>query len=142
MQRCQTLALLFLSLAICSKGQTMPKVGDPAPPILVKHVLQAPVEQISEWRGLGDNAVVLEFWGTWCAPCVAAIPHLNDHAVRFKGRPVRFLAITDEEDWRVRNFLKLKPMASWIGLDTERAIFTAYGVGSLPLTNSVNCYSR
>jgi len=96
------------------------------------------VERIPDWRGLGDNAVVLEFWGTWCAPCVAAIPHLNDLAERFKDRPVRFLAITDEEDWRVRNFLKLKPMASWIGLDAGRATFTAYGVEPLPRTFLIN----
>src|SRR5206468_9176367 len=89
-------------------------------------------------QDFGDKVVVLEFWGTWCGPCVAAIPHLNDLAERFRNRPVQFISITDEEDWRVRDFLKLKPMSSWIGLDPERAIFTAFGVNPLPKTFVIN----
>ncbi len=78
--------------------------------------------------------VVLEFWATWCGPCVAAIPHLNALAEKFKDQPVQFIAITAEDENTVKKFLVKRPIRAWIALDTNKAMNQAYLVGAIPQT--------
>jgi len=81
---------------------------------------------------------VLEFWATWCGPCVAAIPHLNELAERFKEQPVQFIAVTDEDEKVIDPFLKRKPIRAWVGLNTDKSMFKAYGITGIPHTIIVN----
>jgi uncharacterized protein (TIGR03435 family) len=78
--------------------------------------------------------VVLEFWATWCGPCVQAIPHLNDLAEKFRKEPVQFVAITSEDEATVKAFLKKKPINAWVALDTDKAMNNAYGITAIPQT--------
>jgi thiol-disulfide isomerase/thioredoxin len=52
----------------------------------------APEFFVSQWITQPPNAegkvVVLDFWATWCGPCVASIPHMNDLATRFRDSVV------------------------------------------------------
>ncbi len=108
--------------------------GSVAPPIVLEQLLQAPAGARAELADLKGKVVILEFWGTWCGPCVAAIPHLNRLVSEYRNQPVQFLFVTDEEQWRVESFLKLRPIMGWIGLDPRRATFDAYGAEALPKT--------
>src|SRR5205823_5493660 len=111
------LVLLFMAIALDAYGtESGSQIGSPAPEIRVQHVLQGPpASQLA--ASLKGKVVVLEFWATWCAPCIAAIPHLNAVA-ESKPENVVFVAITDEPEDRVRPFLVKHPMSSFIGLDT------------------------
>jgi thiol-disulfide isomerase/thioredoxin len=65
--------------------------GEVAPEIsIVKWVEQAPV-QISGLRG---RVVLLDFWATWCGPCLAAFPHLREWHEKYKDRGLVILGIT------------------------------------------------
>jgi len=115
-------------------GATGPAPGEQAPPIGVEVLLQAPAGATLIWEGLRDKAVILEFWATWCSPCIAAIPHLNELAGEFAGEPVTFLAVSDENQPLVQKFLEQRTIRGWIGLDTDRSVFDAYGVDGIPVT--------
>src|ERR1700744_6269930 len=79
------LCLVVFSLQASSNGG--PKIGD-APPLLgATDLLQAPPGATFDATSLRGTVVVLEFWATWCGPCVAAIPHLNELADQFKDKP-------------------------------------------------------
>jgi thiol-disulfide isomerase/thioredoxin len=109
-------------------------VGEPAPPLTVEQLLQAPEGTAAKWQALKGKTVVLEFWATWCAPCVEQIPHWNALAEKFKSRPIQFIAIGYEDPELIAVFLKQRPMAGWIALDPAAATFKAYGVESVPHT--------
>lgn len=65
--------------------------GEIAPEITIsKWIEQAPV-QISALRG---RVVLLDFWATWCGPCLAAFPHLRGWHEKYKDRGLVILGIT------------------------------------------------
>jgi uncharacterized protein (TIGR03435 family) len=111
-----------------------PKVGEKPPPLGLEKLLEAPAGAKASWAALKGKVVVLEFWATWCGPCVAAIPHLNELADEFKEKPVQFIAITDEDEEIIGAFLKKKPIHAWIGLDTAKSMFKDYRITGIPHT--------
>jgi peroxiredoxin len=62
------------------------------------------VRRLQEYRG---QAVVLNFWATWCEPCLAEMPSLEDLERRLAGRPFKVLAVNfAESEERVQAFLE------------------------------------
>jgi uncharacterized protein (TIGR03435 family) len=111
-----------------------PIVGERPPLLQATELLQAPAGAKMGADSLRGKVVVLEFWATWCGLCVAAIPHLNELAEQFKGRPVQFVAITAEDEATVETFLAKRPIKAWIALDTNKAMNKAYAVTGIPHT--------
>jgi uncharacterized protein (TIGR03435 family) len=119
-----------------------PQIGDYPPAIALERLLQAPEGSKATWAALKGKVVVLEFWATWCGPCVGAIPHLNELADAFKNKPVQFIAITDEDEKIITQFLKRKPIHAWVGLDTDKSMFKEYAVTGIPHTVIVDKKGR
>jgi uncharacterized protein (TIGR03435 family) len=108
--------------------------GAKTPDLAVDAWLQAPPGFQSGWDALRGKVVVVEFWATWCAPCVAAIPHMNQLAQEFHGKDVVFLAITDDPMDKMLSFLKTHTMEAVIGVDTKRANWKSFEIPSIPHT--------
>ena len=133
--------LMMIVLNLAGQDRVL-KVGDTAPALRLSSVLQGKAAFDASWPSLRGKIVVLEFWATWCGPCRGAIPHLNDMFEKFKDKPVEFLSITDEEEWKVKNFLGVWPISGKIGLDLGRATFNAYQVSFIPQTIVVDKNGR
>ena len=43
------------------------------------------------------NIVVVDFWATWCTPCVERFPHMVEMAERYRERGVRFVSMSMED---------------------------------------------
>lgn len=113
-----------------------PRIGNAAPPLELAKLLQAPPGFSVDWNDMRGRVVVLDFWATWCGPCVASLPHWNTLVDTFKGRPVHFIALTDENEELVTSFLKRKPIHSWIGIGALTR--ETYGIRGIPCTVIVN----
>ncbi len=110
------------------------KRGESAPTLSVEQWLEPKDAKVSGWPDLHGQVVVLEFWATWCAPCVAAIPHLNELAEKFEAHGVRFISVSDEDEATVKKFLAKKPIRGWLALDPDKSVFKDYGVSGIPIT--------
>lgn len=111
-----------------------PGPGDLAPALAIEETLNDPADADADWEALKGKATVLEFWATWCAPCVDAIPHLNELENDLSGEDIRFVSVTDEEATTVTPFLESIPISGLVALDLDRSVFQDYGVLSIPTT--------
>lgn len=136
-------ALAILLAAVpAALAQTAPKVGDPAPEMGIERLLQAPAGQKTDLASLRGNVVVLEFWATWCAPCIAAMPHIGGLAKKYEGKPIRFISVSDETPTKVEGFLKRGMLKTWVGIDSDASLLKAYGIRSIPTTIIIDAKGR
>ncbi len=81
------------------------------------------------------KVIVLDFWATWCGPCVKALPTISEVAGKFKDKGVVFYAVNQAEDAEtVRAFLKDQDLDVPVLLDTEGAVGDKYGARAIPQT--------
>lgn len=76
--------------------RTGPKlqIGDAAPALQVGKWLQGePVKAFQK-----DSVYVVEFWATWCGPCIASMPHLDELAQKFQKQGLVVVALTTEDE--------------------------------------------
>jgi uncharacterized protein (TIGR03435 family) len=123
----------LLIAASCAVADDV-KPGDAAPALTFTKLLQAPAGTKVDWPSLHGKVVVLEFWATWCAPCVAEIPILNALVSSLDGAKVQFVSVDDEDPEIVEAFLKKKPISGWLGIDNSGTLFDHYGVSARPTT--------
>lgn len=77
------------------KGPTL-KVGDKAPALEVEKFLKGtPVTKFEEGK-----VYVVEFWATWCPPCLKSIPHLTELQAKFADKGLTIIGVDVSEDRR------------------------------------------
>jgi len=83
----------------------------------------------------GGKVVVVNFWATWCVPCIREIPSFNKLHREFASRGVAVLGVGMDEAGAelVRPFLKKHPMDYVVALGSE-ALSTQYKLDLLPVT--------
>jgi thiol:disulfide interchange protein DsbD len=81
------------------------------------------------------KVVVVNFWATWCVPCIQEIPGFNKLNQQLGGKGLVVLGVSMDEEGaeRVRPFLQKHPMDYLVALGSE-AISKQYGLDELPVT--------
>lgn len=93
----------------------------------------APLEDLTYVKGKPvtfqkDKVYVVEFWATWCAPCLKSIPHLTDVQKRFKDKDVTIIGISNEPVDKVTSFVEKMgdEMDYTVAVETDNKIGNAY----------------
>ncbi|MBU5444097.1 thiol-disulfide oxidoreductase ResA [Paenibacillus sp. MSJ-34] len=108
-----------------------PQVGD-KPPAFSLLGTDGSVHNLEDYKGKG---LVVNFWGSWCEPCVREMPLLEEQSKVWKDRNVVFLGINVGEDqMTVSNFVKQFGVTFPLLLDKEKQTTRKYGIGPLPTT--------
>jgi len=92
---------------------------------------------------LGGKVVLVNFWATWCEPCVEEMPSLQ--RLRDKLGPARFevLAVNYQEgEPRIRTFLQKVPLSFPIVRDTDGGVARAWKVRIFPTTFVVDAEQK
>lgn len=95
---------LVAGMTLVSVAAPSLKVGDPAPKLAPgKWVQGEPVKEFEKGK-----AYIVEFWATWCPPCRASIPHLNETYNKFKDKGLIVIGqdCSERDDSGVATFVK------------------------------------
>jgi thiol-disulfide isomerase/thioredoxin len=113
-----------------------------APPLSLKDLSGEP-QRLESHRG---KIVVLNFWATWCGPCVEEMPMLADIQKRYGGRGVMVIGVSLDEEGsveKVPRFVQKRKInfPVWVGGTTED--LERFGLGeALPATAFIDAEGR
>lgn len=120
--------ILFLLIAISITSnlfsQTSLKAGDKAPTITITdYISNTPKD-----KSLENKYILLEFWATWCAPCLGAVPHMNELRDKYKNRKdLLFISMTYESPEKVLKTLKRIEFTTIVVSDQTEKSHTDFG---------------
>lgn len=117
--------------AILRPGLPAPVIGQTTPDFQLMD-LEGRRIQLSAYRG---KIVVLNFWATWCAPCVEEMPSLNRFQEAFAPQGVVVLAVSvDEDEQALRKFAADHQLKMIVARDPDRLASTSYQTFKYPET--------
>jgi peroxiredoxin len=109
------------------------KVGTPAPRLAVKDV-DGNTLRIDDFRG---RYVLVDFWATWCAPCVAELPRLQAAYAKYHEAGFDVVGVSlDETRAAVQDFIRTRKLP-WRQVHNASCggdFVEAFGVGAIPAT--------
>ena len=136
MRRFSSLAAVSLActylilLSGCYSGTRPPRIGSNAPDFTVQDSQNKVT--LSQYRG---QVVVLNFWATWCPPCVEEMPSLVEMQRRLKAKGVTVLAVSMDVDEKAYNrFLKDHGVNLLTVRDPDQKSNALYGTFKFPET--------
>lgn len=131
---------VFLWIAVthgfAQDGPTI-EIGDKPPDLDMAIVSDNTIGNYS-WDHLQGKAVFLDFWATWCGPCIKSIPHMNNLVQEFEDRDVVFISVSYEPPKVISDFLRKYPMQSIVATDTSFGMFKAFDAWAIPVVVLVN----
>jgi peroxiredoxin len=109
-----------------------PLLGQDAPAFETTDVEGKPIDLKSL---LGKNVIMLDFWATWCGPCVQAMPEVDGVAKKFADKRLVFYGVNEGEDAEtIKEFLKSSELEVPVALDQDQKIGEMYHVSGIPQT--------
>ncbi len=122
--------LLLLALSGCYSGTRPPRIGSAAPDFTVRDADRTVT--LSQLKG---QVVVLNFWATWCPPCIEEMPSLVQMQQQMKAKGVTVLAVSvDVDDSNYRRFLKDHNVNLLSVRDADQKSNALYGTFKFPET--------
>jgi thiol-disulfide isomerase/thioredoxin len=112
-------------------GTDSPLVGT-SPANFLLPQLESGQFRLDEHQG---KIVILDFWATWCGPCVASLPRLMEAAAAYPDDQVVLIAINQQEHAdTIREFLEARKWKLNVALDRTGKIGRQFGVTAIPQT--------
>lgn len=102
---------------------------------------KAPELKFTEWinnaKGnaiLQDQHIILEFWATWCSPCIESIPHMNSLTQKYSDK-ISFVSVNSyDTKSKIEKFLKKTEIVSYIAVDSNKYLKEALKIQTIPAT--------
>lgn len=125
----QTIAIAIACIALPSTGFAL-DTGDRAPDFAAPSLMDGAPVELSEYRG---KVVYLDFWASWCGPCLKAIPEVEEMRAEFPESEFQIIAVNlDQKKKKALRFLKKNPIGYPSASDPEGELPGQFGLETMP----------
>jgi len=127
-------------------------IGSDAPELDFNWVSKGKAQKLSDYKG---KVVVVDFWATWCGPCVGSFPNIRELQKRYKGYPVEIIGVTSLQGRHIdrssgkpqfidtegnpqkeynlmKDFMKNMDMTWTVAFSDQKVFNPEYGVNGIP----------
>ena len=108
-------ALVILGVAMGIGVGYLAVPTDPTPPVngptrvLFEQPFKDANDRVVDLKPYRDHVLIVNFWATWCAPCIKEMPELSAMQIEFADQPVQFVGLAIDSQEKVRQFEKRLP---------------------------------
>ncbi len=112
----------------------------PAPPFDLAEFHSDGSEGQTSLESLKGSYVLLNFWATWCPPCLAEMPTMEAAFQEFKDQGFKVVAISSDEGGAtdIAPFIEKLGVTFTILMDADKKVSSVYGAHNLPLSFILN----
>lgn len=104
-----------------------PAIGDKAPKVVAEKWYTTRPPALPGEEGARKHVFLVEFWATWCPPCLRSIPHLNDLHKKHAKDGLVVIGLSNEEASDIEPFVKDKAKMEYhVGSDSDMATWDPY----------------
>ncbi|MEQ9460376.1 MAG: TlpA disulfide reductase family protein [Phycisphaeraceae bacterium] len=122
-------ALLFTALPALAQNAPHPLLGKPAPGFTLPNLEGNPV-RLNQLKG---QVVILDFWATWCGPCVVAMPEIQKLHSKYADQGVKIIGVNMGEDRATaKRFVDQRELSFEFVLDEKKVLWDRYRLEALP----------
>ena len=133
------LCLLFAAGTAFAGFELKPWTGGATPPLSLVDASGKKVD-LADYRG---RVVLVNFWATWCAPCVAELPSMQKLRDKLSLAGFEVLAVNYKDTpKKIEDFLVKRPLNMTIPRDADGATGLAWGVRTFPTSFVIDTEGR
>lgn len=112
-------------------GVSSPLIGKPAPAFSMTKLDGGRVK-LADFHG---KPLVLDFWASWCGPCMKTLPAVSEAVASFDPAEVSFIAVNIQEaDSRAQSAIEKLGLDVSVALDSDGDVATSYLATAIPQT--------
>ncbi|MBN1996836.1 TlpA family protein disulfide reductase, partial [candidate division KSB1 bacterium] len=104
-------------------------IGQPAPQFAAQTTSGDSIK-LNDYKG---KFLFIDFWGSWCGPCIGELPHLKDLASAFPTNEFQIIGLAEDDESRFLDYLKKNPLPYPNALAPEK-VLEKWGITAFPTT--------
>lgn len=132
-------AVVFALVTNAKKDNTIYKVGDQAPDFQLSQINNnndSETIQLNDFKGKG---VMLNFWATFCKPCEAEMPYMEELYADYQNKGIEILAVNlGESELGVNQFIDKHSLTFPVPHDAKGQVSDLYKIGPIPTSYFIN----
>ena len=130
MKKIVTIILTLWSLG--TFAQTTTKIGSSSPNLVFEKMINFNQNNASlaDFKG---KVIILDFWATWCSPCIESLPKLEALQSKYKS-DLQVITITSDPAERIEKFLSKTPLKLPVVIDEQRKLAAVFPHRTIPHT--------
>lgn len=117
--------ILIIALLIACKADAQNyalKVSDKFPALVIGPIINAPVTQLNLSKYPSNKLFIINFWGTWCSPCIPEMDSLAKLQAKFNDQ-IQIIGLSDDPIDKLKKYLVKKPSKIWLVSDSTSSLY-------------------